>query len=386
MTFNASNYIISRSSNRFGGDQDAYLRQAGIAIHQASKEIHRTVEIRGDLIALFHQVVANLAKARQEIAKTAKDINWYYFGLRRDNKVSFDPNSYTLLYDVYEEYRDQYITKLQALMASFPRNTETFMTERKEFNEPPILGKASSTEISLFSEVNQNKWRFPDSYESFQRLCELAQFSIPSRESFSDAWSCYEQLARNKSAMQTLKKASAEEYNRFTLFPNLILKDRAAERSSPYHIKITRRLQVDEMIYELGYALTSTYIDHENDLVKNISVRPVMLLVHMDSFLIQDMMNDMAKVFKEAVECSSRELGSLKQRVALLKYEFAHTMPFYRGSAAIGEWLENALYRFHGYELTYNDKKLSDLEALTSSLGEFVKNYDLIANLSIQYD
>jgi hypothetical protein len=81
MTFNVSNYIISRSSNRFGGDQDAYLKQAGIAIHQASKEIHSAVESQRDLIALFHQVIANLAKTRQEIAKTAKDKNWHYFGL-----------------------------------------------------------------------------------------------------------------------------------------------------------------------------------------------------------------------------------------------------------------------------------------------------------------
>lgn len=380
MTFNVSNYIISRSANRFGGDQDAYLKQAGIAIQQATQDIQSAVERQGDLIELFHQVVANLAKARQEIALKAKDKNGSLFGRRRDGDFGFESIETTVLYDVYAEYRDQHIAKIQSALASIPRNLGTFLVSGKKFEESPTLGRAFSTEYAFLNNDNKDKWLFPDTYESFKRLCELAQTPAPTKESFSDQ--CYVQLSVNKKAMQNLKKASIQEYNRFTLFPNIIFAEKAAGKEMHYYIKITRRLQVDGKMYSLGHALTTTHINNQSDLIKNMSDRPVIVLAHMDSFLIEVMMNDMAKVFKEAVECPSEDLISLKGRIALLKYEFAHTMPFARGSAAIGEWLETALYNVHGYEVQYNHNKMSDLEALTSSLSEYVATYESIATVT----
>ena len=53
-------------------------------------------------------------------------------------------------------------------------------------------------------------------------------------------------------------------------------------------------------------------------------------------------------------------------------------MPFIRGSAAIAEWLEAAIYHYHGFtEFHHSKTSLSDLEALTSlTLEDFMKRYD----------
>lgn len=67
--------------------------------------------------------------------------------------------------------------------------------------------------------------------------------------------------------------------------------------------------------------------------------------------------------------------------MALFSYELAHAMPFARGSAAVAEWFEQAIYRFHGYELSYDNSKMVNLEALTTMLPEYFNNYDSLIKL-----
>jgi hypothetical protein len=59
-------------------------------------------------------------------------------------------------------------------------------------------------------------------------------------------------------------------------------------------------------------------------------------------------------------------------------------MPFIRGSAAISEWFEMSLYGFHGFNVSYNNQKHINLEALVVPLSDFLKNYASLIKLEEQ--
>src|SRR5262249_5593987 len=117
------------------------------------------------------------------------------------------------------------------------------------------------------------------------------------------------------------------------------------------------------------------------DPVEHMTGRSIVAILHQDPFLIEFMLNDIAKIFKRIIEWNSADIKTLKEDIALFQYEFAHDMTFTRGSAAISEYFEMAFYEYHGFKLSYNDEKMVNLEALTSSLKEFVQNYDSMIRL-----
>jgi hypothetical protein len=135
------------------------------------------------------------------------------------------------------------------------------------------------------------------------------------------------------------------------------------------------RLQVEGKMVPLSQYITWMCVDQEEDTIDRMTNESVSTIIHQDPFLIREMLQDVAKLFKEAVlwNRDKDDLKKLKDRVALIDYELSHAMPFYRGSAAIAEWIEMALYQYHGFTLRYLPEKLVNLEALTSPLHEFIQ-------------
>ena len=91
-------------------------------------------------------------------------------------------------------------------------------------------------------------------------------------------------------------------------------------------------------------------------------------------------LNEIAKLFKQAIEC--RDVAVLSKTVAHLRYLYSHAMPFTRGSSATCEWLEQAIYLSKGYDLEYKKTLLIDMEALTLPLKDFAKLYPLMIKLT----
>ena len=83
-------------------------------------------------------------------------------------------------------------------------------------------------------------------------------------------------------------------------------------------------------------------------------------------------------LFRSLWNKETDSLKELKNRVALIRFTYAHCMPSARGDGAIGDWLELALYRFHGFRKTeYNSERLPCFEPLVS-LSHYLKRYDEI--------
>ncbi|MBP9841138.1 MAG: hypothetical protein KBC64_01780 [Simkaniaceae bacterium] len=99
-------------------------------------------------------------------------------------------------------------------------------------------------------------------------------------------------------------------------------------------------------------------------------------LIHQDTPLIAPTLKKISTIFEKIILLNREDLPKLQEEMALFRYLFAHCCPFGRGSAAIGEWFERALYAYHGFEITHSTEKSGDLEALTAiSFEQFRDGY-----------
>ncbi|MBS0627543.1 MAG: hypothetical protein JSS09_04960, partial [Verrucomicrobia bacterium] len=84
--------------------------------------------------------------------------------------------------------------------------------------------------------------------------------------------------------------------------------------------------------------------------------------------------------FTKAILSSNEQ--ELKENLALFRYLIAHATPWERGSAAIAEWMEQAVYQYKGYNACYGDRsnptqyRLVDLDADVSfSIESYFNDY-----------
>ncbi|MGZ3633642.1 MAG: hypothetical protein ACXU9U_00275 [Parachlamydiaceae bacterium] len=94
-----------------------------------------------------------------------------------------------------------------------------------------------------------------------------------------------------------------------------------------------------------------------------------MLIFHQDRHLTTPMLQEISKVFREALKWNRKQpIVQLRNTVGLIRYLFSHAMPFSRGSATIGEWIEKIIYNSHGFKFEHKIGTKGDLEALTAPL------------------
>ena len=87
-----------------------------------------------------------------------------------------------------------------------------------------------------------------------------------------------------------------------------------------------------------------------------------------------ELMSYIGKKFAKILKLSSNDPEFMVE-MATFQYLMAHACPFMRGSAAVCEWFEMALFAAHGFLVRYKSDKYMNLEALTSSLAEFIESY-----------
>ena len=87
------------------------------------------------------------------------------------------------------------------------------------------------------------------------------------------------------------------------------------------------------------------------------------------------LMPHIAHQFEKILQMSSDD-PHLMREMAFFQYLMAHACPFLRGSAAICEWFEMALFATHGFQVQYKPETCINLEALTTALPDFVESYE----------
>jgi hypothetical protein len=371
-----STYIISRSPNRFGGQQESFAHKSSVLVSTTAALIKRAVDNYDDLEELFHKTLASLSKARNKIAIEHKTNDQESYGTRRDGAAFNDVANCSYLSGFTSQYNDRLIKTIQAHLTQLQPFSAKAMTIQSE----PWLGRNSSITYEILSHKDLRNWSFDCIEENFQQLCNWCQVSTKDFP-FSEAGLV--SLGKSKAAMANLKKNAPAEYRKFKLlacFDNLT--ETFPQKKFSDFILATVRGEVDGKMF----ALAQYFVDLPKGPTPALRIsamthRSIVLIIHQDPFLIEPMLADIAKIFKRAIQCHTNNVSELKEHMILFKYQFSQTMPFFHGTAAISEWMERAIYKYQGYKLLYNNDKMPTLEAWTSTLKQFADNYDSIVTI-----
>jgi len=96
-------------------------------------------------------------------------------------------------------------------------------------------------------------------------------------------------------------------------------------------------------------------------------------VIHLDRFLIKDMLITIADLFAETVLSSDSDFC---KKNSLFRGYLANAMPFDRGSAAIGEWFAGSMCAARDMDISYNPLHQVDLDSLYPLLSKFMSEYD----------
>jgi anaerobic ribonucleoside-triphosphate reductase len=107
----------------------------------------------------------------------------------------------------------------------------------------------------------------------------------------------------------------------------------------------------------------------------------VVMVIHQHESYLAETLKEVAEIFEGIIRWDGRDLSKLKRLMALLRYELV-SMPFARGTAAITEWLESALYGYHKIQFQSDFHRMADLEAYVHPFfSDFLDAYNAITIL-----
>lgn len=374
-----ASYVTDRSPYKYGGQQDSYLQIVKETVSQGVSQLRTAVGTGADVTQLFHEILDSFAEIRHKIAVEHGTRSAKFFGQRRDAPESLAVCYSTCLSYPYEDYNDKMVRFLQQYLRQIPHTLYEFSSNKDELNLkidlPVCLGRESKLELSVLSAVNVDEWRPFEFEELIQigRSCGAFGQKADKKITRFDVFN----IVYDYEAMTKLREQSLPVYNQLILGNTIgyVYDENPDWRKSEW-VLAKLQLQVDDKFYTTSQFLTWMNRDHITDPVDYMTGRAVVYIMHQDPFFIPEMLKDAAKLFKEIVEWDGEEVQHLKDRVALWQYEFSNTAPYKRGNAAICEWLEMMVYEYHGFtEFSYAKDKSVNLEALTSSLDQFVANY-----------
>ena len=367
-----SSYIVERSPDKYGGQQKRYLTEVEALVTETAATFHKAVAQRANLTELFHKTLISLSAIRQSIAKAHGTADAELFGIRRDGAIFPGPCALTSLRSPYEQYHKRLLPYIQKHLSTMRHTLKEFQETVLKIPGEPCLGRASSIEFSILTFEAMKTWPVSQS-EVYANICKLCSLPIPEGPFELEQLN---QLIKNKTAMQRLKERYPEDYKRLKISQIILHARTAFEGKKSDWVLVTIRSEVNGKMYALSQYHTWLYRDFKEDPIEHMTGRSVVSLIHQDPFLIEGMLVDIAAIFKQAIEWDRGSLKTLQNHVALFQYELAHAMPLIRGSAAVSEWFEMAIYRFHGFNLTYHPKKMVNLEALTLLPKPFVDSYE----------
>lgn len=316
----ASNYFVTRASSRFGGKQAEYVREVSNIVLEIKEKIQKSLEDNADVPAFFDGLLEELGDIRHRIALSHQPEKAESFGRLRPITRSI----HTGLFDVYEEYQQKLLLILQShIQAIFDEEQERISVALGSYH-----GIDSRMEVQRLNVANKEAWT--DSIAAVTReIEERVRTMAPQFETCISDWLLFTIYEENRPLSQYLTYV---------------------ERSSP-------------RVAPLGGYL------------KAMQYRSLVYILHQNSH-VNDALTEIAHLFEQAIRWDRADQQELIDIMAQINYKWAHAMPYIRGSAAIMEWIEQAVYAFHDLDVQYVKDKSINMEALTNSWPEFAHSYD----------
>ena len=373
----SSNYFFNRAPSTFGGQQKDYLQRVESIVSSVVERLHAAVESKQNLDALFHELLDFLGASRHAIAVAHRTENAEHHGRRRNLNPSSSGIMYTSLSDIYTDHNTYMLPVIQSYLRDMPHTLKSFQSTEKKIDTGTCLGRKTSFEITIFSQENQDKWNIEYSRAEYERLCRVS--SVTPLDSSHSLQECIQHLMTQE-VLGEIKKTSIEDYKKLKfkyVLQDLVCHARFPGKKSDW-VLMTARCEINGKMYALSQYLTWMYRTLKDDPVQYMTTRPdptIMTMIHQDVFLNPDTLQEIARLFQEAIQWHGDDIQELMNTIGLINYLFAHAMPFERGSAAICEWLEMSIYRYHGFDMQYHQAFSVNMEALVLPLPEFIKKY-----------
>lgn len=393
-------FIPNSNPNKFGArNQKQYRawmkqmqREKGEDIKQLSKE-------KPALVEFFYSVIESLSQARREIAVRHKTPDSSQFGERRDAAKKFVNASFTpfVRREEYGKYANIILNRMAQELT--PLNLQERSKEIKSTDQVVDhfdSSHSSSIKIEVLEaehlaakkfSIGPGEGDYPDWYSG-----ELHN-KVALQNNFSEAE--LESLYRMN---KRLKNECPQFYERRKTFESLMhinhdfpspqkINNKFVGNSNNYksfYAFATLRIKVGKQMFAGTKWITWLYRDGEKTPpVEGMVKKSAVVVIHMDKYLIDDTLKKIADLFAEAVCSGSENQVDLQKYVGLMRYYFAHCMPWTRGSAAIAEALEGAIYYAGGFNVSHNPQMLVDLEALsTPKISEFMEKYPEMVQLT----
>jgi hypothetical protein len=360
-----SNYLNNKGFSYAGGQQ-AYLQRAERAIEDGVHQIHLEVSCGKDPTAIFFDVMRFFQKERRQIAEDFEDLDCCSFGTPRTDRDLPLYFASTPLAVQYADYNTIFMDQLKDVLSGMKRTSSGFH-EKKRVKEEMVLGRKIKFEVEILD--------IPELVERTKNAGEKnLQRALTTKKDYCAVMGDYDLMKR-------LKKEDPKIYQGVVL--NTVSQDFCFRfpRQLKNNIALcTLRAEVGGKLHGMSRYLSSFDTDGVSDPISKIVQSPTLIL-HQDTFLIDETLEEISKIFKEAVSWTSeQDVKDLKDRVALFRFMYSHCTPCIRGDGAIGDWFELAIYRYHGFAKTkFSQDKLPCFETLASiSLSRYMSEYDKI--------
>jgi hypothetical protein len=381
-----SSYLYQLAPDKYGNKQDDYLARSEFAIQETVLRMQNGVQAKEKLTDVFFEIQPKLSKIRHELAVDHSTEDAPLFGNFRAAPESppCEEDGYisplTRFEDSYKKYNRIFMEQLSKIMAPMKRTPKTF--DQKEIQtEETILGIKNSCTVKILEGADL----FP--LLDYPEDAEL-QSILNTKKSLTE-------IVKDYALMKELKIKDPKLYERCSMrsyfeylkysFPSPVRISNNTFQGNTDNLKnlyaiATVELEIDGNPVQMSRYLTWLYQDFKNDPVERMKNRSTAIVIHQDPFLIDPTLQEIAKVFEKCMLWNREKetLQDLKNRVFLFRFLYANCMPNSRGDGAIGDWLEIALYRFHGFAKTrHNSERLPCFEPLASlSLSHYLERYN----------
>lgn len=357
----------------YGENQKAFQRQGHLAVAEIVGLIRKGVSEE-----LFPQVVELLSWQRLQAALAQGTDESEKFGLRRDaNWIE----SYTSLSERYGMYGSQLLQRVHQYFEEAAAEKHGWPKKPFKKELEPCLGRRSSIEMTFIGWNCQEAvfpYRTIEDIQKIYRLCDrkLPQYFIRQGDIYFQRFDALSELLLDRKSMEKLSQKSLEDYQKLRVTLNIMSAQRRDNIPADanwvllnHYLEINQRMAlVSQTLFECS-PNPSTPCGFECFHATAI---------HQDPLLLNTTLQDVSGLFQEALKWdkSTSSRNALQETVGLIMYEWAHATPFLRGSAATGEWLEQAIYKSLGFLAhEYDNKRSANLEALVLPPKEFIDVY-----------
>ncbi|MCH9616820.1 MAG: hypothetical protein SP4CHLAM5_00940 [Chlamydiia bacterium] len=384
-----SNYVEVNSPvslERYGGvkGHNLYLKLSEETIASSVKLIQERVESSTPAADIFFKLFDFLRKKRGQIAQATQTPNAETFGaLRTFKKITMPFQQFgAVRTSLYLRYNKRFITQLAKKMGPMDRSLTEWKQREIKYGET-VFNRKVAFQVEVLTQKNLRAQRIVEDITE-KELQALLGTEKTGTEIYKD-WNLMLRLKQKHSEVYQRIAKSAQLKQLITCYPSPKKDSEGKPIGDLSTLKnlfvfSTVRIEINRKLYALGKQLTWMYTTHRTDPVERMKEHSQAIVIHQDVFLIDETLKAIAQVFGQAIlwDKKTQALEELKDKVALIRFMYAFCMPCLRGDGAIGDWMELAIYKYHGFLKTrHNSKMLPCFEPLAStSLSSYRKRYD----------